>query len=148
MRRAWMLIPFVIGCAKTETKKVDSAAMAPPMPAALTDADIAGTWKGTAMLAGTDSVISRWTQICAAGTCRGTAEGQKDTIPSTYTLMADSAMGKTQPYSDPAIPKVKVIDQWTFRLKDGKGVGTGMFTLASKPDSVVMRYRFEGSRTP
>lgn len=148
MRRALMLIPFVIGCAKTETAKVDSATMAPPVAAALTEADVAGTWKGTAMMAGTDSVFAHWTQICAAGTCKGTTEGAKDTVVATYMLMADSAMGTSQPYTNPAIKGGKVIDSWTLHLKDGKVSGTGMLSLASKPDSVLMRYRFEGSRAP
>jgi hypothetical protein len=39
-----------------------------------------------------------------------------------------------------------VIDTWVVRLSDGKVVGTGAFVLAAKPDSVLMRYRFEGGR--
>jgi hypothetical protein len=149
MRRALLLIPLLFACSKTETAKTDSATMAPPAPAALTEADVAGTWTGTAMMAGTDSVISHWTQVCASGTCKGTStEAPKDTVTSTYTLMADSAMGVTQPYADPTMKGTKVIDNWTLHVSGGKATGTGKFTLASKPDSVLMNYRFEGTRNP
>jgi hypothetical protein len=48
---------------------------------------------------------------------------------------------------DPALKK-KVTDHWVVHLRDGKVVGTGEQRLADKPDSVVHRYRFEGSRAP
>ena len=62
-------------------------------------------------------------------------------------LMADSSMGVSEPTTVTGI-KGKVVDHWTAHVKDGRVTGTGMMTLASKPDSVVMRYRFEGSRAP
>ena len=148
MRRALMLLPFLaFGCAKTETANTDSAAMA-AAPAAVTDADLAGTWKGTAMMAGTDSVIAHWTQICSPGTCLGTSEGQADTVSATYTIMGDSVVGQSQPHTDPLAPGAQVIDHWTLHLMDGKVTGTGHMTLASNPDSVLVRYTFEGTRQP
>jgi len=150
MRPALMLLPLlVLGCAKSETPKSDSTAMAAAPAATLTEADVAGTWTGTAKMAGTDSIISHWTQICSGGTCRGTSqEAVKDTIPSTYTIMGDSAVGQTQPYTAPGIPGGQVVDHWTVHISGGKVTGTGHYALASKPDSVVMRYTFEGARQP
>jgi hypothetical protein len=144
-----MLLPLlVLGCAKSETPKTDSSAMAAAPAAALTEADVAGTWTGTSKAAGTDSVISHWTQICAAGSCRGTSqEDMKDTIPSTYTIMGDSAVGQSQPFAAPGMPG-QVVDHWTVHIMAGKVTGMGHFTLASKPDSVVARYTFEGARQP
>jgi hypothetical protein len=147
MRRVLLLIPLLIGCAKTETADTDSA-MAPAMATALTDADVAGTWKGTSMMAGSDSVVAHWTQVCGGGTCRGTSEESKDTVVSTYTLSGDSAIGVSQPYVDAAMPGVQVIDNWVVHLQGGTATGTGRMTLASKPDSVVFSYRFQGSRVP
>lgn len=141
MRRVSILIPLLFACSKSETAQGGA-------PAALTDADVAGTWKGVAMQEGSDSVFARWTQICGAGVCHGTVEGSTDTIPSTYTLVADSAVGNSQPYDEPTIPGTKVIDSWALHLKEGKVVGTGAFRLATKPDSVLLRYRFDGSRVP
>ena len=148
MRRHYLLaaVPFILACAKAETPPADSAAMA---PAALTEADVAGTWSGTAMMEGTDSVFAHWTNICAGGTCRFTsAEAPKDTIMQTYVLEADSMRGSSAAYADPAMKGAMVTDSWVARLVGGQVTGTGMLKLADKPDSVVMRYRFTGTKAP
>jgi hypothetical protein len=150
MRPALMLLPLLVfACAKSETSKTDTSAMAAAPAATLTEADVAGTWTGTAKAAGTDSVISHWTQICGGGTCRGTSqEDMKDTIPSTYTIMGDSAVGQTQPYKAPDMKGAEVVDHWTVHITGNNVTGTGQFTLASKPDSVLARYTFTGAKQP
>jgi hypothetical protein len=157
MRRVLKLIPVVVAvaaCAKTETPPVDTTqsevaaapATAPATAPAMTEAAIAGTWKGTSMPVGSDSVVSRWTTVCAAGSCKGTSVGSKTTIHWAYTMSGDSAVGVSQPYSDPAVKGAKVIDTWVARTTGDNVTGTGVTNLASKPDSVVVRYRFAGSR--
>lgn len=153
MRRVLMLVPVVlavVACAKTETPPAANSdtAMASATAPAMTEADVAGTWKGTNMPMGSDSVVARWTQVCAAGSCEGTVEGSKETTQSAYTISGDSAVGVSQPFSDPAVKGAKVIDTWVVRVKDGTATGTGAMKLASKPDSVVMRYHFAGTRAP
>lgn len=148
MRSAVLLLPLLVfGCAKSETPRSGSTAAAAPM-AALTDADVAGTWTGTASMAGSDSVVVHWTQICAAGTCRGTSrEDLKDTVPSTYTIMGDSIVGQSQPHAVPGMP-AQIVEHWTVHPAGGKLTGTSQYTLASKPDSVVARFTFEGAKQP
>ncbi len=155
MRRTLNLIPVVIAliaCAKTETPPADTAAAmapepAPMAPVAVTEADIAGTWTGTSKAEGSDSVMSKWTEVCAAGKCKGTSEGSKVTVNSTYTLAGDSAVGVTAPFTDPAMMKgARLIDTWIVHFNGENVTGTGAMKLASKPDSVVMRYSFTGSR--
>lgn len=138
-----------LACTKGEQPSADTTAMA-MAPAALTDADVAGTWTGTMKPEGSDSVIVHWTQVCAAGSCSGTAvEMPGDTIPSTYAMSADSAMGKTSPYKDPTVGGANVIDNWVLRLAGpGQVRGRGWIVLADKPDSVLLRYTFEGARKP
>ena len=155
MSRVLMLIPVVAGvmaCAKTETPPANVAksdtAMAPAMAPAITEADMAGTWKGTSMPMGSDSVVAKWTTVCAAGSCKGKNEGSKVTVQWAYTMSGDSAVGVSEPYSDPSAKGKQVIDTWVARVSGGNVTGTGVTKLASKPDSVVMRYRFAGSRTP
>ena len=156
MRPALALLPLLLfGCAKSETPKSDSSAMTPapaattPAPAVtLTEADVAGTWKGIGKMAGSDSVIAHWTEICSAGTCRGTSqEAPKDTIPAKYTIMGDSAVGQSDPQTVPGMPG-KVVEHWTIHPSGGKLTGTGEYRLAAKPDSVVGRFTFEGARQP
>ncbi len=143
MRRLLLLVPLLVACAKAENAQMDTAAAG---PMALTEADVAGTWTGTSMPMGSDSVLLQWTQICGTGTCKGIVAGMPDTIMSTYTLMGDSAMGTSAAHSDPTVPGAKVMDSWTLHMQGGKVVGNGMVKLADKPDSVVLRYHFEGSR--
>lgn len=149
MRRHFLLaaVPLILACAKGETPPpADSMAMA---PAALTEADVAGTWTGTAMMEGTDSVFAHWTNICGAGTCRfTTTETPKDTIAQTYVLEADSMRGTSAAYASPEMKGAMVMDSWVARLVGGQVTGTGMLKLAEKPDSVVMRYRFTGTKAP
>lgn len=149
MRRHYLLaaVPLILACAKGETPPpADSMAMA---PAALTEADVAGTWTGTAMIEGTDSVFAHWTQVCGAGTCRFTStEAPKDTIAQTYVLEADSVRATSAAYTSPAVKGAMVMDSWVARVSGGQVTGTGMLKLADKPDSVVMRYRFTGTKTP
>ncbi|MEO7502599.1 MAG: hypothetical protein ABIW94_08170 [Gemmatimonadaceae bacterium] len=155
MRRTLNLIPVVIAliaCAKTETPPADTAAAMAPEPAAMapvavTETDVAGTWTGTSKAEGSDSVVSKWTQVCAAGKCKGTNEGSKAVVNSTYTLAGDSAVGTTTPYSNPMMAKgAKIVDTWVSHINGENVTGTGAMKLASKPDSVVMRYSFTGSR--
>jgi len=144
-----LLIPLLVACARNETAQSDSAAMAPAAPAALTEAQVAGTWTGVATLAGTDSIIAHWTQVCGNGTCKGTSqEAPNDTIMSTYTLMADSSVGQTSPYTDPSIPGVQIVDHWSARIVGDSVIGSGRFVLASNPDSVLVRYNIRGTRSP
>lgn len=146
MRASIAILALVtLACAKSEQPAVDSAAMA-PAPALMTDADFSGTWTGTAKLAGTDSIIAHWTQVCGGGTCAGTSTEAPDTVQSTYTIEADSSHGVTPPYVDKAMGGAKVVDHWIARVSGGTVTGHGWFVLADKPDSVLARYTFEGTR--
>ena len=159
MRRLWMVIPVVVvlaACAKKEAPPADTsmavappaaAPMAPAPAAALTEANVAGTWKGTSSPVGSDSVVAKWTQVCAAGSCKGTREGSKVTIIAAYTLAGDSSVGVSQPYSEPSMKGAKLIDTWVAHINGDNATGTGAAKLASKPDSIVSRYHFAGSRT-
>ena len=149
MRRAIVLVPLLVACAQNETAQTDSAAMAAAAPAALTEANVAGTWTGVATLAGTDSIIAHWTEICGNGTCRGTSqEAPNDTVTATYTLMADSMVGQSSPFTDPTFPGASIVDHWTVRATGDSVTGMGRFVLASNPDSVLTRYNIRGMRNP
>ncbi len=139
-----VLLLGALACAKSEETTADTTAMA-AAPAGLTEADLAGTWTGTAKMEGSDSVMLHWTQVCGGGTCKGTSQEQPDTITSTYSIEGDSAHGISTPYSDP-MAKIRVIDHWIVRLSGGTVTGRGWAVLADKPDSTVMRYTFEGTK--
>lgn len=123
-------------------------APAPAAVVALTDADVTGTWEGTSTPMGSDSVVTHWKQVCGAGKCTGTTtEHPKAAAHATYTVAGDSAVGVSEPYANPDMKGAKVIDTWTVHFSGDNATGTGAMKLASKPDSVVMAYKFTGNRT-
>jgi hypothetical protein len=145
MRRLFLALPFLVACAGGETPPADSAA---PAVAALTEADVAGTWTGTAVIEGTDSVFAHWTNMCGSGTCRFTStESPADTVTSTYMIAGDSVVGNTQPYAERSMGGTMVVDNWVGRPTAGQVTGYGTLKMADR-DSVLMRYRFTGTRTP
>lgn len=142
----------VVGCAQEEAPATDSVATAaaPAAPAALTPADLAGTWAGETKAAGTDSVVNRWTAIRtddASG--KIVMQGATDSIPYTVTYDADSMVATSAPFTDPANPNgPKVTFRSVGRLVDGKLVGTSATMLADRPDSVVSRGNWTATRQP
>ncbi|HZI27549.1 MAG TPA: hypothetical protein VFD64_05290 [Gemmatimonadaceae bacterium] len=147
MRRYLLIVPLLVACGGSETPPADSAAAAaPPM---LTEADVAGTWAGNFMAEGSDSVIATWTDMCSGGTCRlVVSAAPNDTVVSTYTIAGDSLMYSMAAYKDPMAGGAMVTDAGVARISGNQITGNGMIRLADRPDSVVMRYRFTGTKQP
>ena len=144
---AFAVVLLAASCGGREPAPADSTAAAtPPAPMALSDADFSGTWQGTATAEGSDSVIAHWTQVCGGGKCAGMSQEEPDTVHATYTLEADSSHGVTEAYAPPSMKGARVVDHWIARVSGGTVSGHGWMVLADKPDSVVMRYRFTGTR--
>jgi hypothetical protein len=145
MKKAMLLAAFVVACGPAEEPATDTAAMA--STAALSAADLAGTWNGTTMMEGTDSVVARWTVTSATGADgRVVFEGSTDTVMFTHSFDADSFVGMSTPYADPTMPGTQVTTRAVGRLIAGKLVGTATTMLASNPDSVVSRSRWEATK--
>ena len=147
MRRYLFVLPFLIACSKGETPAADSAAAA--APPALTEADVAGNWSGNLMAEGSDSVVATWSDQCGAGTCKlVVASAPNDTILNTYTISGDSVMYSSAAHKDPMAGGAMVTDGGVARITGNQISGNGIVRLADKPDSVVMRYRFTGTKSP
>lgn len=148
MRRCLLVLPFLFACAKGENAPADSAATA-AAPAALTEADVAGNWTGNLMMEGSDSVVATWTETCGGGTCRlVVSTAPKDTVVGMYTIAGDSVSYTVAAHPDPSIGGKMVTEAGTGRISAGQLTGSGRAMLADKPDSVVMRYRFTGTKAP
>ena len=148
MRRYLLVLPFVFACAKGEEMPADSAAMA-AAPAALTEADVAGNWSGNLMMEGSDSVVATWTEVCGVGTCRlVVSTAPKDTVVGTYVIAGDSVTYTVAAHPDPSLGGAMITEAGIGRINGGQLTGSGQARLAAKPDSVVMRYRFTGTKTP
>jgi hypothetical protein len=150
MKKTMLLSALLIACSPKEQPATDTAAMAAAAPAALTAADLAGAWNGVTFAAGSDSVLVRWTVVSATGMeSKGIMEGQADSLTYTHTFDADSFVATSAPYPDSALPgKPEVVARAVGRLVDGKLQGTATQVLASKPDSVLSRSRWEATKTP
>jgi hypothetical protein len=148
MRRYLLVLPFLIACGGAETPPADSAAAA--APAALTEADVAGSWSGTFHIEGdTAAVSAHWSDVCGAGTCRlTTQENPKDTVTSTYVIEGDSIRYSMAARPDPMFGGATVTDAGVARISGGQITGNGTIRLADKPDSVMARYRFTGTKAP
>jgi hypothetical protein len=159
MRKTFLLIGAVsfVACAKKDAGVADSsaaaaAAAAPAAPAALTAPDLVGTWNGQSMAEGSDSVIARWTCVQPAtgneSKCVDAAV-PKDTTVYTYTLSGDSVMFTSAAYALPGPKKgPQVIDHVVGRRTGNTWMGTAVTTLAAKSDSVVMRTRWQATKSP
>jgi hypothetical protein len=147
MRRYLLIVPLLVACAGSETPPADSAAAA--APAMLTEADVAGNWAGNFMVEGSDSVVATWSDSCGAGTCRlVSSTAPNDTLVSTYTISGDSAMYSIAPHKDPMAGGAMVTDVGVARFAGNQITGNGIIRLADKPDSVVVRYHFTGTKQP
>jgi len=163
MRKGCLLLAAVsvVACAKNETPKADStpataaAPAAPAAPAAVTAADMSGSINGQIMALNSDSVLAKFSCTTASGghvSMCSNSMAPKDTVAYTYTLSgADSVTWTSAAYTPPAPPKSpKLIDHVVGRMSGsgGRWAGTIVSVLASKPDSVVSRTRWEGTKAP
>ena len=101
------------------------------------------------MAEASDSLISKWTVTGDGTNGKWIVEGQKDSVATTTTYDADSMIVTSVAYKE---PNVKGNPMVTFRsvgrLTGGKLVGTAAVMPASKPDSVIARFRWEATKAP
>jgi hypothetical protein len=149
-----------MACAKKEAPMTDTTAVAtptatpapPPAPAAVTAADFAGTYTGESKREGSDSVVGKWTTTQVNDTTdKLTLAGVKEPITYHVKYDADSFIGTSQPYTDPSLPKGtgKVVFKTVGRKTSANGVaGWAALHLVSKPDSVVSKVTWVGTKAP
>jgi len=152
MRKAFFLALAVVGCAKAETPADTTATVPPPppAPAALTAAQVAGTWTGTSKREGTDSIVAFSVISTSDSTGKVVIAGVKDTVTTTTRFDADSMIVTSSAYKDPTAPRnaPPVTFRSVGRLKDGKLVGTANIMPAARPDTVLARVTWELTKAP
>ena len=153
MRKVLLIAVAVVACSKAETPATDSATAAsapPPAPAALTAADLSGTWNGTSKREGSDSTLSFTIINTSDSTGKVVFANSKDTIATTSKVDGDSVIVTSSAYRDIGAPKnaPKVMFRSVGRMKDGKLVGTASLMPAAKPDTVVARATWEATKAP
>jgi hypothetical protein len=136
-------------CGGGEATPADSNATAVAAPVATLDG-LAGDWDWVMTPEVGDSVLAKGTsRINADGTGWSKNEARADTIPFTATIVGDSAIYQSQPYTDAAMPAE--VGQVTFRyagLASMGTSGTGNLSVSpvSKPDTVLVRARVDATK--
>jgi hypothetical protein len=154
MRKTFWLLGAAafVACAKKEAGVTDSSAAvaaAPATPTVLTEADLAGTWNGQSMALGSDSVVARWTCVQPATGNESKCvlnDAPKDTTVYTRAISGDSVVFTSAPITVPNSPPF--VNHVVGRKTGDKLAGTTVTTLASKPDSVLNRTRWEATKSP
>ena len=132
---------LLVACARSEESTPDSEAS--PTTAALTEADQAGTWVGTAKGESGDTTTQQVTVTCEGTTCRGvTSAMPNDTTRYTFTIAGDSVITTSDPVPVPGVSG-KIIDKSVHRISGTTMSGYGWVSPVGKPDSVIFRYRFQ-----
>ena len=150
MRKVLLIAVAVVACSKAETPATDTAAPAPPpAPAALSAADVSGTWKGTSKREGSDSILT-FTIINSDSAGKVVFPNVKDTVTTLMRFDSDSVIVMSSAYREPGSPKnaPQVTFRSVGRIKDGKLVGVAAISPAAKPDTVVTRVTWEATKAP
>jgi hypothetical protein len=150
MRRFVFLASAVVavGCARSEAPPgADTAAMA---PAAITLADVAGTWTVRLMPEVGDTTLLTYEMVATADTAGWTL-----TLPNRPTALVrvvavegDSVVTETGPVESVLRPGTMVTTHGVARLQGGMLVGTMVARYQTAQADSVVRFRIEGTRTP
>ena len=141
MRPALLAVALLVACGPKEG--ADDVAMdsTPVMqPAALTAADVSGTWNYEVRPMDSDSVITTGTSVISADgmTVTQTATGGEPAT-GTVTLNGDQMTTVVGPYGSALRPGVMVTTTGNYRLEGGQVVGTvtARYAGVTTADSVL-----------
>ena len=147
---------LVAACAKSETPPADTtAAMSPepaaaPAPAALSLADVAGKWQfSNVPTTGADTSPTKFVLTAMPDTTGWVMEypsGLK--VPLRVSIDGDSIRTVAGPFASQRRKNVKVRTETTYRLQDGKLVGTTTARYDTKGADSVLQLRGSGTRMP
>jgi hypothetical protein len=147
------------GCAKKDEAAKDSAAgaAATPAPAAapapaptISLADVAGKWQVRSVPAsGTDTSATTYVLTATADTTGWMItfpSGVK--VPLHVTVSGDSVIQKTGTFPSQRRKGVKVMTEGSFKLQNGKMVGTTTAHYMKAGADSVLRLHTEGTKAP
>ena len=150
---------LVAACAKKDQAVNDSAAgvaatpapaAAPAPPAALSLADVAGKWQVRSVPeSGTDTSSTNYVLTATADTTGWFItfpSGLK--VPVHVTASGDSVIQKTGTFASQRRKGVKVTTEGSFKLQNGKLVGTTIAHYSKAGPDSVLHLRTEGTKMP
>jgi len=145
----------LIGCnkPKEEQPAVETPAAAPeapPAPAPIALADVAGKWSVRTMAETGDSVLVSYELVATNDTSGWSLNFPKrKPIPMHVVAVAgDSIVTEAGPFESALRKGIKVRVQSVTRVQDGKMIGTTVAHYATSGADSVRKLRFEGTRAP
>lgn len=150
MRRLALVLSasLLAACAKKEPPPPPPPPMAPPAPAAINLASVAGTWTVKVMPATGDSTLLTYTMVATADTTGWTITFPKlKPMPMHVLVSGDSVMLDVAPYASVLRKGQKVSTNSVIHLVGDKLMGTTVAHYNKGPDSVAT-LRSEGTRMP
>jgi len=141
-----------LACAKSGEQTADTGMAAAMMPAAISVADVAGTWTVTAWNERRDSVLVTSELMATADTTAWMMHlPNRNPIPVRILSVAgDSIVTESGPYESVLRKGIQVTTHSVYRLQDGKLVGTTVarYTGAGVGADSVRTIPVEGTRKP
>jgi hypothetical protein len=148
------LVLLVMGCGKAadqpEDAVVGEAPAAEEAPAALSLADLAGTWNVRSTVEGDESKVVTY-DIVATADQSGWSLKFPDREPIPVRVVAvegDSVVTESGPFESQLRKGVQVSTVVVNRLKDGKLVGRTTARYQARGADSVTHLNFEGTRAP
>jgi hypothetical protein len=145
---------LVVGCSKAADKPADATlGEAPAMekaPAAISLADVAGTWKIRSTVDGSEGTAVSYDLVATADPS-GWSIKFPDREPIPVRVVAaegDSIVTESGPFESVLRKGVQVNTRVVSRLRDGKLVGTTTARYQVSGPDTLARLSFEGTRAP
>lgn len=145
MRRTLLLCAVLLfGCAKSEPPA--STSTSTETPAAISLADVAGTWDGTVTAAGNDTVLTLMELTATADptgwsmTVTNAKVATMRTVTPVKSVVAegDSLIVEAGPFQSVLRAGQEVSTHTVYRLQDGKLVGSIMATYPASGETVEL----------
>lgn len=137
---------LLLGCAKSETPAVDTAAVA-PAPAGLTAADVAGSWDMRAVPMSGDTTPTTFVLKANADNNGWTLNyANRPPVATRVTIAGDSIVSESDPYESVRRKGVQVRTKAVLRLEGGNLVGSTVAHYTTKGADSVLNLRVTGSR--
>ena len=150
------LAVVAVACNKSDTGKTDSATAAPPAavstppaPAALTLADVAGTWNVRAVPDSGDTTATTYVLTAAADSSGWSMKYSNGLVVKPHVMASgDSIVLSAGPYASVRRKGLQVTTEGVLRKEGDKLVGRSTAHYkTTKPDS-VLHLRIEGTKAP
>jgi hypothetical protein len=150
---SWCIALAMVGCKPAEKPAETTVGEAPAkeeVPATVSLADMAGTWKVRSTVEGSENTVVTYDMVVTPDSSGWSITFPKrEPIPvRVVAVEGDSVVTEAGPFESALRKGVQVSTRVVSRLQDGKLVGTTVARYQVTGPDTVARLRFEGTRAP